>query len=290
MYVLKQKPLNYIYLKKTDAVEISNSFPKIWKQIIKKSLFNMKQINRLINKSLKFFFIHYEGNKNILTKTILPYNPSQTFKGSVVHDTFISNKNKLGMLAKLTIGKPLSKTQIQQVEAEIDTSNSELQSIPENDSNDSSNISSDKDKDKDVPKQVSKKMKITKILETFEEDVLKQSIRKIQQQTIIFQHYDELLKLKEEKSSEDELTPIQENRKVRFTGSKIYNTKITINNNNTLRKGSSSSSGSSIAMYDTNTHNNNNNQKKDNDSSFSSSYDDNRSNITISIIRSIIII
>ena len=283
---VKTKTAELYLLKKTDAVEISNSFPKIWKQIIKKSLFNMKQINRLINKSLKFFFIHYEGNKNILAKTILPYNPSQTFKGSVVHDTFISNKNKLGMLAKLTIGKPLDKTQIQQqVEAEIDTSNSELQSIPENDSNDSSNISSDKDKDKDVPKQVSKKMKITKILETFEEDVLKQSIRKIQQQTIIFQHYDELLKLKEEKSSEDELTPIQENRKVRFTGSKIYNTKITVNNNNTLRKSSSSSSGSSIAMYDTNTHNNNNNnQKKDSDSSFSSSYDDNRSNVTNSNI------
>ena len=283
---VKTKTAELYLLKKTDAVEISNSFPKIWKQIIKKSLFNMKQINRLINKSLKFFFIHYEGNKNILAKTVLPYNPSQTFKGSVVHDTFISNKNKLGMLAKLTIGKPLDKTQIQQVEAEIDTSNSELQSIPENNSNDSSNISSDINKDKDVPKQVSKKMKITKILETFEEDALKQSIRKIQQQTIIFQHYDELLKLKEAKSSEDELTPIQENRKVRFTGSKIYNTKITVNNNiNALRKSSSSSSGSSIAMYDTNTHNNvNNNQKKDSDSSFSSSYDDNKSNVTNSNI------
>ena len=220
---VKTKTAELFLLKKTDAVEISNSFPKIWRQIIKKSLFNMKQINRLINKSLKFFFIHYEGNKNILAKTVMPYNPSQTLGGSAPHETLISNKNKLGMLAKLTIGQPLDKTQLQQVQAEIDTSNSELESIPENDS---SNISSDKEG------KVSKKMKITRILETFEEDVLKQSIRRIQQQTIIFQHYDELLKLKEinNSSDEDDLVAVHGSKKVRFTGSKLYNSTNTIYN------------------------------------------------------------
>lgn len=64
---VKSKIAELFLLKKTDAVEISMSFPKIWRQIIKKSLFNMQQINRLINKSLKFFFIHYEGKMNTLT-------------------------------------------------------------------------------------------------------------------------------------------------------------------------------------------------------------------------------
>lgn len=64
---VKSKIAELFLLKKTDAVEISMSFPKIWRQIIKKSLFNMQQINRLINKSLKFFFIHYEGKMSTLT-------------------------------------------------------------------------------------------------------------------------------------------------------------------------------------------------------------------------------
>jgi hypothetical protein len=58
---VKTKKAELFLLKKTDAVDIAGEFPDIWKQIVRKSLFNMKQINRLINRSLKFFFIHYEG-------------------------------------------------------------------------------------------------------------------------------------------------------------------------------------------------------------------------------------
>ena len=53
---VKTKYAELFLLNKTDAVEISMSFPKIWNQIIKKSLFNMEQIERLINKTLKFFY------------------------------------------------------------------------------------------------------------------------------------------------------------------------------------------------------------------------------------------
>ena len=60
---VKSKVCELFLLKKTDAVEISMNFPKIWRKIIKKSLFNMEQIERLINKTLRFFFIHNEGNK-----------------------------------------------------------------------------------------------------------------------------------------------------------------------------------------------------------------------------------
>ena len=59
---VKTKKADLFLLKKTDAVDIAGQFPDIWKQIVRKSLFNMKQINRLINRSLKFFFIHYEGH------------------------------------------------------------------------------------------------------------------------------------------------------------------------------------------------------------------------------------
>ena len=59
---VKSKTAELFLLNKTDAVEISMSFPKIWSLIIKKSLFNMEQIERLINKTL-FFFFHQNKNK-----------------------------------------------------------------------------------------------------------------------------------------------------------------------------------------------------------------------------------
>ena len=63
--IVKSKNCELLLLKKTVAVEISMSFPKIWRKIIKKSLFNMEQIERLINKTLNFFLIYHEGkNKN----------------------------------------------------------------------------------------------------------------------------------------------------------------------------------------------------------------------------------
>ncbi len=59
---VKSKYCELFLLKKTEAVEISMDFPSIWRKIIKKSLFNMEQIERLINKTLKFFYIRNEGN------------------------------------------------------------------------------------------------------------------------------------------------------------------------------------------------------------------------------------
>ena len=60
---VKTKISELFLLQKTDAVEISMAFPSVWRKIIKKSLFNMEQIERLINKTLKFFFVHYHGGK-----------------------------------------------------------------------------------------------------------------------------------------------------------------------------------------------------------------------------------
>ena len=60
---VKSKVSEILLLKKTDAVKISSSYPKIWRKIIKKSIFNIEQIEILINKTLKFFYIHNEGGK-----------------------------------------------------------------------------------------------------------------------------------------------------------------------------------------------------------------------------------
>ena len=60
---VKSKKAEFFFLNKTDAVEISTCYPRIWNKINKKSLFNMEQIQRLINKVVKIFFAAY-GIKN----------------------------------------------------------------------------------------------------------------------------------------------------------------------------------------------------------------------------------
>ena len=64
MFLNKRSPLRVkvksrkgelFYLNKNDALEISTSFPQIWKKINSKSLFNWEQIKRLMNKVYKIF-------------------------------------------------------------------------------------------------------------------------------------------------------------------------------------------------------------------------------------------
>ena len=55
------------YLNKTAAVEISMSFPSIWKKINKRTLFNYEQ--RLVNKIIKIFNITYGLSYNKLKLT-----------------------------------------------------------------------------------------------------------------------------------------------------------------------------------------------------------------------------
>ena len=51
----KTKKAELFYLHKTAAIEISTSYPLIWKQINKKSLYNYEQIKKLMYKVLKIF-------------------------------------------------------------------------------------------------------------------------------------------------------------------------------------------------------------------------------------------
>ena len=50
---VKSRKAELFYLKKNDAIEISVSFPQIWKKINRKSLFNWEQIKILMGKVLK---------------------------------------------------------------------------------------------------------------------------------------------------------------------------------------------------------------------------------------------
>ena len=68
---VKSKKAELFFLQKTEATEISNKYPNIWKRIVHKSLFNMKQIKNLIKKKIIIFcdlngiFINEELRKNI---------------------------------------------------------------------------------------------------------------------------------------------------------------------------------------------------------------------------------
>ncbi len=55
--IVKSRKAELFYLNKTDAIEISQSYPQIWQKITKKSLFNMAQIKRLMSKVIKIFQI-----------------------------------------------------------------------------------------------------------------------------------------------------------------------------------------------------------------------------------------
>ena len=52
---VKSKKAELFLLQKTDATEISNEYPNIWKRIVNKSLYNMKQIKYLIRKKVIIF-------------------------------------------------------------------------------------------------------------------------------------------------------------------------------------------------------------------------------------------
>ncbi len=54
--IVKSRKAELFYLNKKDSIEISNEYPQIWSKIQKKSVFNMKQIKRLMGKVMKIFY------------------------------------------------------------------------------------------------------------------------------------------------------------------------------------------------------------------------------------------
>ena len=54
--IVKSRKAELFYLNKKDSIEISNEYPQIWSKIQKKSVFNMKQIKRLMDKVMRIFY------------------------------------------------------------------------------------------------------------------------------------------------------------------------------------------------------------------------------------------
>ena len=89
---VKSKKAELFFLQKTDATEISNQYPNIWKRIVNKSLYNMKQIKNLIQKKIMIFC---ELNDILL-------NPE--LKKKYLEENEINNSNDLNLINK-TINK-----------------------------------------------------------------------------------------------------------------------------------------------------------------------------------------
>ena len=52
---VKTKKAELYFLKKIDAVEISTSYPNIWKRVNRKSFHNLKEIKNIMKKIIKHF-------------------------------------------------------------------------------------------------------------------------------------------------------------------------------------------------------------------------------------------
>ena len=76
---VKTKKAELFFLNKTDAIDISTSYPSIWEKINVKSLFNYEQIKRLMNKIIKIFNnSHGLINYNPLSKFTVDNNYGNT--------------------------------------------------------------------------------------------------------------------------------------------------------------------------------------------------------------------
>jgi hypothetical protein len=65
---VKTKKAELFFLKKIDAVEISTSYPNIWKRVNKKSFHNLKQIKTIMKKIIKHFCETYGINFDFSSK------------------------------------------------------------------------------------------------------------------------------------------------------------------------------------------------------------------------------
>ena len=95
---VSSKKVELLSLKKTDIIEISMSFPNIWRKIIVSSIYNMQQINTLIEKTLTFF---YDNNQKVLEKLSKDYALS-----------YFKSKTKITPNNKIENKKPEPKNEV----------------------------------------------------------------------------------------------------------------------------------------------------------------------------------
>jgi hypothetical protein len=143
---VKSKKAELFLLMKTDAVEISMNFPKIWRKIIKNSLFNMQQLDRLINKTLKFFFIHFEGKdkfKTLIRQTSLGNSFSSSNHSGILNGIYNNSQKSIEDLVNENDDELMSipeesdddKDELDQIKEESDENEDDSSTIKKNSSN-----------------------------------------------------------------------------------------------------------------------------------------------------------
>ena len=215
---VKTKYAELFLLNKTDAVEISMSFPKIWNQIIKKSLFNMEQIERLINKTLKFFYKQNNtGKRNSL------FMKSLEKKDNYINLDYSNINSKDYELQ--SIPSSFSNEEESESNAEnLITSNEELSSnYDNNESSESSSSSNKSDSNNSNKSNVlnGKKVKILNIKnnETIKEELNEDENEKANLKTVKFNEKEIEKNSGEEKSNKNEKNDNNSNSHIIFSSS-----------------------------------------------------------------------
>ena len=132
---VKSKKAEFFFLNKTDAVEISTCYPRIWNKINKKSLFNMEQIKRLINKVVKIFF----AARGIKDKEYIKLD--RRFSTILSVEESESNSSELKSIPSISDSGYLNKSQTERTE---ETHKKIGFTIKEEDNDDESSSSSSK--------------------------------------------------------------------------------------------------------------------------------------------------
>ena len=95
---VKSKKAELFFLQKTEATEISNKYPNIWKRIVQKSLYNLNQIKTLIKKKI-IIFCDLNGiciNHELRKKTNIDFSEDlNTFTDNLLEPNKKSSKNIL---------------------------------------------------------------------------------------------------------------------------------------------------------------------------------------------------
>ena len=103
---VKTKKAELFFLKKIDAVEISTSYPNIWKRVNKKSFHNLKQIKKIMKNIIKHFCetygINFDFGTKIYNENLKKLNLSNLSKVITNKDTNSNNifGNNLNLLNK----------------------------------------------------------------------------------------------------------------------------------------------------------------------------------------------
>ena len=180
---VKSKVCEILLLKKTDAVKISSSYPKIWRKIIKKSIFNIEQIEVLINKTLKFFYIHNEGKKimkrgSVAQNAYFRRDPTKTNKLLNTNNILTNIKNEENCKLKSIPSEDeeedeeFEENEEEEEEEEEESSESFEENTDESkNNNDDNNIENDSiitEEDNDEESTYTKHTKLSKISKTIE--------------------------------------------------------------------------------------------------------------------------